>query len=120
MLGQLRQSYSFAARTFGQGVSADEIAAFIQGVPGVIACNVKSLTLGPTSKAAISAAPAGPTYAYQQWLIAAGDARPPGPEFADAHLRLSARRRAWTSCLIPPRFSCSIPIPKSVVLGVLA
>ena len=31
------QRYSFNARTFGQGVSADEIAAFIQAVPGVIA-----------------------------------------------------------------------------------
>jgi predicted phage baseplate assembly protein len=30
----LLQNYSFPNRTFGQGVSADEIAAFIQAIPG--------------------------------------------------------------------------------------
>src|SRR5262249_9701938 len=39
----LSETYSFANRTFGQGVSSDEIAAVIQGVPGVIAVNVTSL-----------------------------------------------------------------------------
>src|SRR5262249_41079682 len=43
ILDTLRQKYSFDARTFGQGVSADEIAAFIQAVAGVIAVNVTSL-----------------------------------------------------------------------------
>ena len=89
---QLRQSYSFSARTFGQGVSADEIAAFIQGVPGVIACNVTSLTLGPTSKAGDLASTGWSTYAYQQWLMQAGDAGSPGLQLADAHLRVSACR----------------------------
>jgi hypothetical protein len=36
--------FSFANRTFGQGVSADEIATIIQGVAGVIAVNVTGLT----------------------------------------------------------------------------
>ncbi|MGC2620730.1 MAG: putative baseplate assembly protein [Acidobacteriaceae bacterium] len=36
--------FSFANRTFGQGVSADELATVIQGVPGVIAVNVTGLT----------------------------------------------------------------------------
>lgn len=45
----LAQNFSFAARTFGQGVSADEIAALIQAVPGVVAVNVKSLAPGLTS-----------------------------------------------------------------------
>jgi hypothetical protein len=36
--------FSFAKRTFGQGVSADEIATVIQGVAGVIAVNVTGLT----------------------------------------------------------------------------
>ena len=43
----LRQNYSFNTRTFGQGVSTDEIAAFIQDVPGVIAVNVTGLTARP-------------------------------------------------------------------------
>jgi hypothetical protein len=51
VLTLLTSTYSFASRTFGQGVSSDEIDALIQGVPGVLAVNVSSLTLGPTSAA---------------------------------------------------------------------
>ena len=40
----LATDFSFANRTFGQGVSADEIATVIQGVAGVIAVNVTGLT----------------------------------------------------------------------------
>jgi hypothetical protein len=40
----LTTEFSFANRTFGQGVSADEIATVIQGVAGVIAVNVTGLT----------------------------------------------------------------------------
>ena len=39
----ITQAFSFAARSFGQGVSIDEIAATIQGVPGVVAVNVHGL-----------------------------------------------------------------------------
>jgi len=47
----LAQTYSFANRTFGQGVSADEVATVIQGVPGVIAVNVTKIFPFATSKA---------------------------------------------------------------------
>jgi hypothetical protein len=47
----LTDNYSFAARGFGQGVSADEVAAFVQAVPGVVAVNVKTLAVGSTSQA---------------------------------------------------------------------
>jgi hypothetical protein len=43
VLQTLSQVYSFAQRTFGQGVSVDEIATVIQSVPGVVAVNVKEL-----------------------------------------------------------------------------
>jgi hypothetical protein len=39
----LLQAFGFEARSFGQGVSIDEIAATIQGVPGVTAVNVTDL-----------------------------------------------------------------------------
>jgi hypothetical protein len=39
----LTQSFSFAARSFGQGVSVDEISAVIQSAPGVVAVNVSGL-----------------------------------------------------------------------------
>ncbi len=45
----LAQNYSFANRGFGQAVSADEVAAFIQAVPGVIAVNVTDLHISSTS-----------------------------------------------------------------------
>jgi hypothetical protein len=51
VLQTLSQTYSFAARSFGQGVSVDEIASVIQAVPGVMAVNVKALYTGSTSPA---------------------------------------------------------------------
>jgi len=47
----LATNYSFANRNFGQGVSVDEVEAFIQAVPGVVAVNVTSLQTGATSEA---------------------------------------------------------------------
>jgi hypothetical protein len=47
----LSQTYSFASRSFGQGVSADEIASVIQAIPGVIAVNVTDIRLVATSAA---------------------------------------------------------------------
>jgi uncharacterized phage protein gp47/JayE len=49
VLQTVSQAYSFAERTFGQGVSVDEIATAIQGVPGVVAVNVTNLTVIATS-----------------------------------------------------------------------
>lgn len=49
VLQALTDSYSFANRTFGQGISADEVSAIIQAVPGVVAVNVTGILPGPTS-----------------------------------------------------------------------
>ncbi|NGZ08282.1 MAG: putative baseplate assembly protein [Nitrospira sp. LK70] len=65
---QLRQSYSFGARTFGQGVSADEVDAFVQTVPGVIAVNVTKLKAGPTSAAGDLSSGSWSVSAYNDWL----------------------------------------------------
>ena len=45
----LTTAFSFAARTFGQSVSLDEIAATIQGVAGVVAVNVTGLQRSDSS-----------------------------------------------------------------------
>jgi hypothetical protein len=45
VLQTLSNAYGFTQRSFGQGVSVDEIAAVIQQVPGVIAVNVKQINL---------------------------------------------------------------------------
>jgi len=119
VLGQLRQSYSFSARDFGQGVSADEVAAFIQGVPGVIACNVTSLTLGATSKAGDLAAGNWSTYAYQQWLAQQVSLVRPGsssPTRIFGYLPVASPDRMPD----PAEILVLDPDPNSVVLGVLA
>ena len=70
VLQSLLAAYSFANRTFGQAVTGDEVAAFIQAVPGVIAVNVTAVTPGATS-AAGDLASQGPGFSlsrYQAWL----------------------------------------------------
>jgi hypothetical protein len=114
----LRQSYSFNARTFGQGVSVDEIAAFIQAVPGVIAVNVTGLTLGPTSKAGDLRSGAWSTYAYQQWLSQQVTLDRPGsssPGRICAYLPVANPDRLPS----PAEILVLDPNPKHVALGVL-
>jgi len=62
VLQSLSQVYGFAQRSFGQGVSVDEIATVIQAVPGVVAVNVTELHTVATStggdiNAGVAAAP---------------------------------------------------------------
>jgi hypothetical protein len=68
VLESLQENYSFANRSFGQGVSGDELAAFIQAVPGVVAVNVKKLKVGATSKAGDLTSGNWSLYAYYNWL----------------------------------------------------
>jgi hypothetical protein len=59
----LYDTYSFRSRSFGQGVSGDEIAALLQTVAGVIAVNVTSLKAFATS----AAGDLGTTYSVSAW-----------------------------------------------------
>jgi hypothetical protein len=59
----LYDTYSFAARSFGQGVSSDEVAALLQTVPGVIAVNVTSVKVFATS----AAGDLGTSYSVSAW-----------------------------------------------------
>ena len=119
VLDQLRQSYSFTVRTFGQGVSADEIAAFIQSVPGVIASNVRSLTLGQTSKAGDLSNTGWSTYAYQQWLMQQVTLDRPG---SSSPTRICAYLPVASPDKLPDPAEILVldPNPKNVALGVLA
>ena len=67
VIAALQEEYSFANRTFGQGVTADEIAALIQGVPGVVAVNVKQIKAGLTSAAGDITGSNWSLLAYQNW-----------------------------------------------------
>jgi hypothetical protein len=118
VLAQLRQNYSFNARTFGQGVSVDEIEAFIQGVPGVIAVNVTSFTLGPTSNAGDHASEGWSVSAYNDWLVGQVTLErphPPTPTRICPYLPIASTDG--------PIYAAEIlvldPNPKNVMLGVL-
>jgi hypothetical protein len=71
VLAQLAATYGFGARTFGQGISSDEIDALIQGIPGVIAVNVKRITLGPTSAAGDLGSAGYSVAAWNNWVLQA-------------------------------------------------
>ncbi|MGA3129729.1 MAG: putative baseplate assembly protein [Terracidiphilus sp.] len=64
----LNSTYSFANRTFGQGVSADELDAVIQSVPGVVAVNIKHLKTIATSQAGDLGSAGFSVAAYQSWI----------------------------------------------------
>jgi hypothetical protein len=119
VLDQLRQSCSFTARSFGQGVSAGEIAAFIQSVGGVIACNVTSLTLGQTSKAGDLSNTGWSTFAYQQWLLQQVTLNRPG---SSSPTRICAFLPVASTDILPDPAEILVldPNPKNIALGVLA
>jgi hypothetical protein len=71
VLRLLQDTYSFANRIFGQGVSSDEIAALIQGVSGVIAVNVTGLTVIATSPAGDIGSAGYSVSAYNAWTAQA-------------------------------------------------
>jgi predicted phage baseplate assembly protein len=119
VLDRLRRTYSFDARTFGQGVSSDEIAAFIQAVPGVVAVNVTSLVLGPTSKAGDLSSGQWSVSAYNTWLSQQVTlVRPP----SGSPTRICAYLPIASPDALPLAAEILVldPDPKKVVLGVLA
>ncbi len=111
-------TYSFASRTFGQGVSADEVAALIQGVPGVVAVNVTQLKVVATSAAGDLGSAAYSVSAYNNWI---------------AQKKTLKRRYAGPTRICPYIPVASVgalpapaeilvldPDPNAVVLGVMA
>jgi predicted phage baseplate assembly protein len=66
------QAFSFASRTFGQGVSADELAAIFQAVPGVVAVNITQIWRTTSSMGGdISGQGALTVSQWNAWLAAA-------------------------------------------------
>jgi hypothetical protein len=120
ILAALTANYSFAARTFGQGVSADEIAAGMQAIPGVIAVNVRHLRVVATS-AGGDLASIGGSYsvsAYNNWITQQVTlTRPHG-----GHARICPYLpvAGLTGLPQPAEILVLDPDPKKVVLGVMA
>jgi len=121
ILATLSAEYSFAQRTFGQGVSLDEVATVIQSVPGVIAVNVISLTPGPTSAAGdLASQPGGYTLAnYNNWLAQQVPLTRP---FSSDPTRICAYVPVATSqgLPLPAEILVLNPDPTQVALGVMS
>jgi len=118
VLDRLQQSYSFQARTFGQGVSSDEVAALIQAIPGVVAVNVTNLKVGATSAAGDIGAGAWSVSAYNSWL--SQQVSLPRP-FSDSPARICPYLPIADPNVLPVPAEILVldPNPKSVVLGML-
>jgi hypothetical protein len=118
--GALSGAFCFAARSFGQAVSVDEVAAVIQAVPGVVAVNVVGLTRGVSSTDGDLASLAG--YAtvstLQAWLAQQVTLQRP---FADAPGMLYAYLPVAGQKTLPQPAEILVldPEPGQVVLGVM-
>ncbi len=122
---QIRQmlvsTYSFANRTFGQGISADEIAADIQGVAGVVAVNVKSLSVIASSEGGDLANLSGgfTVSNYNSWMSQQVTVPRPWSDTATRICPYLPVASAQASPL-PAEILVLDPNPKSVVLGVMS
>lgn len=117
----LTRAYSFANRTFGQGVAADEVSAVIQAVPGVVAVNVTEIRPVATSAAGDLAGDGGAfsLSTFNTWL--AQRVALPRPE-SGSPLRICPYIPVATAHSLPRPAEILIldPDPARVVLGVMS
>jgi hypothetical protein len=119
VLAALSTAFGFAARTFGQSVSVDEITCVIQAVPGVIAVNVSGLTRGISSTGGdLATLGGGATVSgLNQWL--AGQVTLPTP-LADTPFQLCATLPSVSGTTIPQPAEILVLAPNQITLGILA
>ncbi|MGD0125878.1 MAG: putative baseplate assembly protein [Terriglobia bacterium] len=121
VLQTLTETYSFANRTFGQGVSADEVTSVIQAVPGVLAVNVTNLEAGATSAAGDLAGQGTFSLStFNSWL-AQQVPNLPRPA-SGSNLRICPYIPVASSQGLPQAAEILVidPNPKNVVLGVMS
>jgi predicted phage baseplate assembly protein len=117
----LQSTYSFANRTFGQGVTFDEIAALIQGVKGVLAVNVLSLGVVATSPAGDIGSAAFSLTAYNTWLAQSFTTPLPRPCSAASRAICPYSPQPSNSALPQPAEILVLdPNPANVILGVMS
>jgi hypothetical protein len=117
----LKQTYTFASRNFGEGVSGDEVAALIQGVPGIIAVNVKSLNIIATSSAGDIGSGGYSISAYNKWIGKALTTPLPRPSSGSPGSICAYIPRAATGTSLPSPAEILVldPNPANVSLGVM-
>ncbi len=123
VLQKLSATYSFASRTFGQGVSSDEIAAVVQAVPGVIAVTVKELRPGASSTAGdlgnkTAGFSLGTYYRWRSLMLKLPLARPQPKSVTRIYPYLPVPNP--DSLPQPAEILVLDPDPSSVVLGVMS
>jgi uncharacterized phage protein gp47/JayE len=121
VLATLSQAYSFAQRSFGQGVSMDEIAAIIQNVPGIVAVNVQQTNVVASSAAGDLAGAANgfSVAAWNNWIAQqVAVPRPPSssPNAISAYLPAANTQTPP----LPAELLVLSPDPSSVVLGLMS
>jgi hypothetical protein len=114
----LTQEYTFANRSFGQGVSSDEVAALIQGVPGVLGVNVKRLRVVATSAAGDINSGNYSVFSFNNWLSQKVHLKRPK---SGSPTRICAYLPVANPQGLPQPADILVldPDPNSVVLGVL-
>ena len=114
-------NYAFANRTFGQGISTDEIAADIQGVAGVTAVNVTGLTVIASSTGGDLANLSGgfTVSNWNSWM--SSQVTVPRP-WSDTSARICPYLPVASAQALPLPAEILVldPDPKSVVLGVMS
>ncbi len=122
VLQTLSQAYSFSARTFGQGVSGDELAAAIQAVPGVVGVNIKEIHTVATSAGGDLGAGNGYFIVsrLQRWEAAIFKARLLRP-YSGSPTQLNAYLPVASSTSVPQPAEILVldPNPNSIALGVM-
>ena len=120
ILQTLKQTFSFTARSFGQGVSGDEIDALIQGIAGVVAVNVTALSVVATSKAGDIGSAAYSVSAYNAWMAGALTQPLPRPCSGSRTSICPYVPVATLNVLpLPAEILVLDPDPKNVLLGVM-
>ena len=121
VLQLLQQTYTFSSRSFGEGVSGDEVAALIQGVPGIIAVNVKSLNIIATSPAGDIGSGGYSISAYNKWIGQALTTPLPRPSSGAPGSICAYIPRATTGTALPLPAEILVldPNPANVSLGVM-
>lgn len=103
----LQQTYSFSNRTFGQGVSADEIEALIQGISGVVGVHVTNLNVIATSPAGDIGGAGFSVSAYNTWI---------GQALTTPLPRAKAKSHKRICPYIPTASSDSLPNPAEILV----
>jgi Baseplate J-like protein len=121
VLQALSQAYGFAQRSFGQGISVDEITTFIQNVPGVVAVNVTAVYIVASSTGGdLAGMSNGYTLSnWNSWM--AQQVTVPRPNANFGNLIYGYLPTANSQSLpLPAEIMVLDPNPTSVILGVMS